>query len=233
MEIEFVQNQETLNQKGSALIIEKLKEQAQLKLCAATGNSPTGVYRRLIGHAKTEPQLYTELQIIKLDEWVGLDKADSGSCEKYLQEYLIKPLAISEDRFLSFNPNPTNPAEECIRVQTEFNKISPIDICVLGLGKNGHIGFNEPGKFERHCHVRQLEAESMAHGMIATSAFKPSLGMTLGVKDILSAKKIIMIVSGAGKEKATDDLLSGVISTDCPASILWKHPDVTCLVFRE
>lgn len=215
------------------MIVKKLKGKSQLKLCAATGNSPTGVYRKLIEHAKAEPQLYTQLQIIKLDEWVGLDKDDPGSCEKYLQEHLIMPLAISEDRFLSFNPNPTKPEEECLRVQTEFNKISPIDICVLGLGKNGHIGFNEPGRFEPHCHIRQLETESMGHSMIATSTFKPSLGMTLGMNDILSAKKIIMIVSGTGKEKATKDLLSGVISTDCPASILWKHPDVTCLVFQK
>lgn len=233
MEIAFFQNQETLAQRGSSLIIEQLKAQPQLKLCAATGNSPTGVYRELTRYAKTERELFTRIQIIKLDEWVGLDKDDQGSCEKYLQEHLIIPLAISEERFLSFIPNPINPAEECLRVQTEFNKISPIDICVLGLGKNGHIGFNEPGKFEPHCHIRQLEGESMTHSMIATSTFKPSRGMTLGMNDILSAKKIIMIVSGTGKEKATQGLLSGVVSTDCPASILWKHADVTCLIFQE
>lgn len=214
------------------MIIQKLKEQAMPKLCAATGNSPTGVYKKLIDYAKTDFELFSRLQIIKLDEWVGLDKDDSGSCESYLQEYLIRPLAISEDRFLSFNPNPADPMEECLRVQTQFNKMSPIDICVLGLGKNGHIGFNEPGRFEPHCHVRQLESESISHDMIADSTIKPSLGMTLGMKDILSSKKIIIIVSGTGKEEATRHLLSGVVSSDCPASILWQHPDVSCLVFK-
>lgn len=233
MQIEYFQNQEALDQSGSSIIIQKLHEQVRLKLCAATGNSPTGIYRKLIGHMKTAPQLYTQLQIIKLDEWVGLNKDASGSCEKYLQKHLITPLGISNDRFLSFNPDPIDPAAECLRVQTEFNKISPIDICILGLGKNGHIGFNEPGRFEPHCHVRQLQKESITHDMIIGYTFKPKLGMTLGMEDILSSKKVIMIVSGTGKEKATQGLLSGVISSDCPASILWKHPDVTCLVFQE
>ncbi len=233
MEIEFYKDQQALDQRGSTIIIQMLNEQAGLKLCAASGNSPTGIYKRLVSHAKTEPQLYEQLHIIKLDEWVGLDQGAAGTCEQYLQEHLIGPLDISEDRFLSFDSNPSDPAAECIRVQSEFHKISPIDVCVLGLGKNGHIGFNEPGKYEPYCHVRELETASMTHNMIANSTFKPKLGMTLGMEDILSAKKIILIVSGAGKERATQELLSGVISSDCPASILWKHPDVNCLVLKE
>ena len=233
MEIEYFQDHKALDQKGSTMIIEMLRKNAELKLCAATGNSPTGIYKKLADHSMTAPQLYSRLQIIKLDEWVGLEKEDPGTCEKYLQDHLVKPLGISEDRFLSFDPNPIDPETECQRVQTKFNEISPIDVCVLGLGKNGHIGFNEPGRFEAHCHVRQLETDSMDHSMIAHSSFKPTLGLTLGVEDILSAKKIILIVSGTGKGRAIQDLLTGDVSSDCPASILWKHSDVSCLIFQE
>lgn len=232
MRITFFQDQKALDQLGSSIIIEELRENPQLKLCAATGSSPIGIYGELTRSAKTEPQLYSKLQVIKLDEWVGLNEKDPNSCEEYLQEHLIIPLGVTNNRFLSFNPCTENPEEECSLIRSKLDEIAPIDLCVLGLGKNGHLGFNEPGRFEPHSHVRELEGVSKAHQMIESSTSKPTHGMTLGIDDILSSKKIIMVVSGSGKEKAKEDLLSGVVFPGCPASILWEHPDVTCLVLN-
>lgn len=108
---------------------------------------------------------------------------------------------------------------------------APIDLCILGLGKNGHIAFNEPGDtLHPYCHVAQLSPESMQHTMAQTMQTQPTYGLTLGMADILSAKKIILLITGSNKKSAIEKLLQSNLTTHLPASLLWLHPDVDCLI---
>jgi len=233
MNIEFFRDYSAMSVHGASIVIEELRKKPNLLLCASTGNSPSGLYEELTRKAKSEKTLFQQIKIVKLDEWIGLGKNSKGTCEYYLRKKVIKPLEISEDRYLSFDSLTTDPAKDCKRIQFELQKHDPIDLCVLGLGTNGHIGFNEPGAFvQAQCHVAQLASKTQHHGMIAGETVSPKYGMTLGMGDILSAKKIIMLVSGEGKDMARESLFTTKITTQCPASFLWLHSNVECLVVR-
>jgi galactosamine-6-phosphate isomerase len=113
-------------------------------------------------------------------------------------------------------------------------KEGPIDICILGLGRNGHLALNEPAEWlQPFCHVAALTEESLQHPMIADMESKPTYGLTLGMQEILHSRKIIMLVTGAGKRQVATAFLNGKISTSLPASFLWLHPHVECLVDQE
>lgn len=216
---------------GTSIVIEELRTKPNLLLCAATGSSPLGLYEGLTRLAKMGKGRFKDLRVLKLDEWIGLGKSAEGSCEHYLRANVIEPLEISEDRYLTFDPDAHEHDEECKRVQYQIQKNGPIDLCVLGLGKNGHLGFNEPGSFlQPNCHVAHLTPESQQHDMVVDGTAKPKYGMTLGIRDILLSKKIIILVSGEEKDEAKRSLFSGQISTTCPASFLWLHNNVDCLV---
>jgi galactosamine-6-phosphate isomerase len=112
-------------------------------------------------------------------------------------------------------------------------KNGPIDICILGLGLNGHIAMNEPGnELVPHAHVSKLTAQSQKHSMLATLKSKPRLGLTLGMADILSSRKILLLVSGPAKTAILKRTLKLQVATHLPASFLHLHADVTVLCDR-
>lgn len=216
------------------LILNTLQQKKDSLLCAATGNSPLMTYHLLAAAFQKNEALFEKLRILKLDEWGGVAMNDPQTCESFLQENLLHPLHINSDRYFSFNSNPRNPQEECKRMQTTINEQGPIDICVLGLGKNGHLAFNEPADvLNPHCHVVTLSAESMQHTMAQSMKIKPTYGMTIGMADILSAKKIILLITGSNKKLIIEQLLKKEISTQLPASLLWLHPNVSCLIDKN
>jgi galactosamine-6-phosphate isomerase len=146
-----------------------------------------------------------------------------ASCEVFLQNLLIKPLKL-ESRYHGFVSQPSNPKDECKRIEDFLAKNGPADICILGLGLNGHLGFNEPAPaLQPHPHVAQLSAESLSHSMLALEPIKPSFGLTLGIGNILASRDVLLLVSGASKRAALKRTLEPSISTNFPASFLWLH----------
>ncbi|WP_190808759.1 galactosamine-6-phosphate isomerase [Flagellimonas sp. S3867] len=230
MRIHHFENKKPFATAAVELLIKEIDRKPDLLLCAATGNSPLPVYRKLVEDAISNSERYARLRIIKLDEWIGL-KDKNGSCETYLQKELVKPLKIATKNCIAFDEETRNPEKECIRIQRKLIEEGPIDLCVLGLGKNGHLGFNEPpASSTQECHVAHLAAESQQHNMIANQMQKPEFGMTLGIKDILNSKRVVLLISGEGKEKAKQQLLSSKVDPQCPASFLWMHNNVDCFV---
>jgi len=215
---------------GAAILFGIRENPGQL-ICTATGNSPTGVYRHLADAYPIEPERFGKLRILKLDEWGGIPSTDPHSCETFIREKLLTPLHISPDRYISFKGDTASPKKECERIQGEIVSHGPIDTCILGLGKNGHIGFNEPAEaLTPFCHVARLSRQSLEHGMTKAMEHKPGYGLTLGMADILRSKKIILLLTGSGKQEMISKLLSKKITTRLPASFLWLHPDVRCYV---
>ena len=234
MQIEFLNSYDELSLKAEEFISESIHHKKNLLLCAATGNSPTETYRLLADNYRKNPALFSQIRVIKLDEWGGIQPEQEGSCELYLQNHLLQPLQIPEDRYIGFNSNPENPQEECKRISNLLEEEGPIDLCILGLGSNGHLALNEPADFlHAECHVAQLAPTSLKHKMTSGMNRKPAYGLTLGMADILHSKKILILITGAGKSKMTRELLSRKISSKLPASFLWLHPDVLCLIDRE
>jgi putative deaminase/isomerase len=210
-------------------IIATLKKKPKPLICVATGNSPTGLYEELANYYVKEPNTFKELRIVKLDEWGGIDRDDTNSCERYIRNNILAPLHISDEHFISFESNPDAPIAECRKIQQELDDNGPVDICILGLGKNGHIGFNEPAKeLIASCHVAKLSKNSLQHEMTTTMKNKPIYGLTLGMADILKSKKIILLITGSDKENIVEQLLTKKITSYLPASFLWLHPNVEC-----
>lgn len=222
-------NYEEMSRNAAAEVMGRLRNQPRMLLCAATGNSPLEMYRHLAEKAREEPDLFRELHILKLDEWVGLKDSDPASCEAYLQRELLRPLRIPAERYISFRGQSEDLEAECERIEMVLQAWGPIDCCILGLGTNGHLGFNEPDQqLSARSHVARLSEASLTHGMIAESKNKPERGITLGMTAILQSKSIILLLTGKGKEKVITYLENGKISPAVPASFLWLHPNTTC-----
>jgi galactosamine-6-phosphate isomerase len=216
-----------LNELASDVLISDLKENPQSLVCAATGNSPTGVYKKLI--EKQGSIIVENLTFVKLDEWYGLGIDDPGSCDYYIHENLLQPLEVSPERYIAFDGKSNEPEKECARISNFLDEHGPIDLCILGLGKNGHIAFNEPADFlQPRAHLATLSVTSLEHPMIKGNGEHIKYGLTLGVADILRSKKIILLVNGTHKNAIMEKLLQPKISNQLPASLLWLHPDVQC-----
>jgi galactosamine-6-phosphate isomerase len=230
MNINYFSTTEAMSRQAAELVFEEVRLKPSLLLCTATGSSPKNLYHILAEESQKHASLYKKARVMPLDEWIGLPTAE-GSCHAYIKKLVLTPLQIAKEHYFGFNVDAASLERECARIQKQLTLEGPIDVCILGLGKNGHLGFNEPAsELQPHCHIANLAPQSQEHGMIVSATAKPTKGLTLGMEDILAAKKIILLVSGDGKEVATWRLLSGDISNNCPATWLWKHDHVDCLI---
>lgn len=215
-------------------LLSELSTHGSKSLCVASGNSPLGLYNNFTSFYKENPSPFENMKIVKLDEWGGIDATDENSGEHYIRTKFIEPLKIKENNYISFQTNPASPGEECKRIQRELENLGPIDICVLGLGMNGHLGFNEPAKeLKSYCHVAKLTRKTLQHDMAVSMKKKPGYGLTLGMANIMNSRKIILVVTGEDKQNATQFLLQKKISTFLPASLLWLHPNTNCYIDEE
>jgi len=234
MKIEICETYEEISRKAEQIIAEDLIQNQALLLCTATGGSPTRLYEMLVRKHEVSPDLFSRMRVIKLDEWGGIPMQHPGTCESYLQQQVIRPLGITEDRYISFQSQPDDPAEECRKIQQQLDEKGPVDLCILGLGMNGHMALNEPAGFlQPECHVANLSSQSLQHPMISDGEDKPTYGLTLGVANILQSRRIIMLINGKHKREITRQFLTKKITTILPASLLWLHPNVTCLIEKE
>jgi galactosamine-6-phosphate isomerase len=214
---------ETMSRHAANSIVERIRQSPDALMCLAAGSTPVRTYQLLAERHAVEPGLFARLRIIKLDEWGGLALDDPATCEQSLRECLIDALNMG-DRYIGFASNPADPEAECRRVADWLDRHGPIDLCVLGLGVNGHVGFNEPGPSLRpHAHVEKLSEASLGHAMLNRSHGRPTYGLTLGMADLLQAREVLLLVSGPTKRAPLERLLDGVISTEFPASLLTLH----------
>ena len=228
--IQFKTNLE-LNESCSDHIIQKLSFLIEPLVCAATGNSSTGVYQKLV---EKKSMLDTQkIKFITLDEWAGLNEFDKSSCVYYLNENLIEPLNIAPKNFIAFNGTSEDPQLECNRIK-QYLLTQAIDVCILGIGLNGHIAFNEPANFlQPHAHYTKLSNTSLAHPMLEGGQQNLKYGYTLGMAEILQSQTIFLVINGIRKKKIYEQLINGKITTDVPASFLWLHKDAYCYYCPE
>ncbi len=231
MDIHYCADYESMSQMAFDSLLTHLKTNPRPLICTATGYSPTGLYEKLADSYQSDPKVFKEMKIIKLDEWGGTNGDYPNTCEYYLQTKLLEPLRISKNNYISFDSSPTDAKKECDRMENEIQEHGPIDICILGLGKNGHLGFNEPSKtLFPDCHIANLSESSLKHPMANKMKTRPTYGLTLGMANILKSKKIILLVTGPNKKKAIKKLLTREITTFLPASFLWLHSNVECFL---
>jgi len=220
--------------RAAHLIADEVRRDRRLVIGAATGSTPTRAYELLAEMAAGDSSVFADLRLLKVDEWGGLPLDDPATCEVYLQHKLVRPLSISRERYLGWDSQPRDPDAECRRVERWLCEHGPIGVCVLGLGANGHLAFNEPADvLHPGPHAARLSRESLRHPMLGLSRATPAYGLTIGMADILRSRQILLLVSGAHKSTQLARLREPIVSTHFPASFLWLHPDVTILCDRE
>jgi galactosamine-6-phosphate isomerase len=234
MEIDILNTYEELSQRAKGLILGEIRKKKNLLLCTATGGSPTDTYDLLGKEYQAKPELFAHLRIIKLDEWGGIPMDHPATCESYLQNHLLRPLQIPESRYIGFKSNPKDPLRECMNIQEKLDQEGPLDLCILGLGMNGHLAFNEPAPYlQPYCHLAELSVMSLQHPMASEMNLKPTYGLTLGMADILHSKMILILINGPQKKSIVSKFLSKKITSSVPASFLWLHPNVICLIEKD
>jgi galactosamine-6-phosphate isomerase len=233
MKIKSWSDHEAMSRAAAAYLAREFRRQPRLLLCLATGATPARTYELLALQARKSPALFQQLRVLKLDEWGGLPRGDPASCETFLRQRVIRPWGISSRHFIGFAGHSARPKLECERIRKWLARHGPLDLCVLGLGRNGHLGFNEPRPaLCPVAHLALLAGQTRAHPMLSHTAVKPDYGLTLGLAEILQARQILLLVSGEHKRKALQRLLRGEIATQFPASFLCLHPRTTVLCDR-
>ncbi|HEX2475083.1 MAG TPA: 6-phosphogluconolactonase [Lacipirellulaceae bacterium] len=222
-------NHEAVSRHAADWIVNQLRKEPSALLCLACGTTPMRTYQLLAEQGAREPELFAKCRVIKLDEWGGLPPGDTATCEAQLRSTLIEPLRLHE-QYVSFNGQSEDPKAECARISSWLLHHGPIDTCVLGLGVNGHIGFNEPDTFlEPHAHVAPLSQASLEHAMLRQTTHRPTYGLTLGMADLLQSRHVLLLVTGSTKREPLRRLLTGAITTDFPGSLLQLHQNTVVL----
>jgi galactosamine-6-phosphate isomerase len=225
---------EGLARRTASAIVDAIRAKPDLLLCLTSGATPTRTYDLVALRGREDPRLFERLRVLKLDEWAGLPMDDPSTCEVHLRQHLIDPLGIPADRYIGFRGDAIALEAECAHIARVLAEQGPIDLCVLGLGLNGHLGLNEPAP-ELHPgpHVTPLSRASLDHPMVRRARVHVRHGVTLGMGDILRARKVLLLVSGAHKRAAMQRLREPRVSTSFPASLLWLHADATCMCDRD
>ena len=219
-----------MSRKAALVIYTEAAAKPNLLVCASGGASWAGCYEELGQRKRSNPALFTRLRVVQIDEWGGCGAMTQRLAVLKSKGRLLHPLGAAGERFAGFRSDPASPEGECGRMQRWLTANGPIDLCLLGLGMNGHIALNEPAAGLRpNVHVVKLTASSLKSDMLRKANRKPRYGLTLGMGDILQSRKILMLVSGEAKQAVLKRLLEPIVSPDFPASFLWLHPDVTII----
>ena len=204
-------------------------------VCTASGDTPAGLYKALFDKVKNKEADITNWYFLGLDEWAGMNGDDQGSCRFHLNHQLLNPLRVEHERIIFFDGSAPNLQEECDRIENFIREHGPINVCILGLGLNGHIGMNEPGtSVNIRSHISQLDPLTAQVGQKYFTAETPlSEGITLGLATILESKHIMLMVSGAKKAAIVKHVLEGEISENVPGTLLRDHPGLRIYLDKE
>jgi len=228
LRIERAVDYEDMSRRAARDILGEIRRKPDLLLGVATGDSPRRTYERLALEVVKEPALFRAVRVLALDEWRGLSPRHPARCDTYVREKILGPLGIARSRYRGFRSEATNARAECRRLSRWLGRHGPMDLCILGLGRNGHLLMNEPAAaFDPGAHVARLAESTRRHPMLTSAGAAPRFGFTLGLADVLQSKRILLLVSGRHKAAPLRRTLEGGVTTRCPASFLWLHGDVT------
>jgi glucosamine-6-phosphate deaminase len=221
-----------MSEVGALIFLETLLKKPNSRLGLATGSTPLGLYKKLTEYYKSGFVSFKNAESINLDEYVGLPEGHSQSYRLFMKENLFSKVDIDLKNTYFPDAN-ANDLDKSSKEYSEFLKKKPQDIQLLGLGNNGHIGFNEPGTpFDSVTHkVALTKSTIMANARFFSSEKEvPSEAVTMGIMDIFRAEKIVLLASGVGKANAVKELVNDEPDTKCPASALKYHRDLTVIL---
>ncbi len=234
MKVIIAENYEEMSQKAFELVVEVVKEKPNAVVGFATGTTPLGLYANMIKDHKENGTSYKQMKTVNLDEYAGLDENSDQSYVYFMRKNLFNHIDVDLNNTNIENGKAQDREAECARYNALLDKMQQ-DVQILGIGSNGHIAFNEPGTpFGSVTHIVDLTESTIKDNsrLFADINDVPRQAFTMGLKNIMKAKKIVIMANGANKAQAVYDMLYGEVTEKVPASILQLHPDCTLIVER-
>lgn len=229
MKIIRAKDYEEMSRLAADIVAELITNDPGCVLGLATGSTPVGMYKQLVKRHDAGELDFSKVKTVNLDEYVGLAPTHDQSYRYFMQKNLFDHINIDQKNTNVPSGVAANLDDECANYNRVINGFGGIDIQVLGLGHNGHIGFNEPGDcFIKDTHVVNLQQSTIDANsrFFASRDDIPKRAITMGIGPIMQAKTILMLVSGEGKADIVREAFVGPITPRVPASILQFHPDV-------
>ncbi len=231
MKLIIENNYEELSKRAASILKEEIEKKPDIILGLATGSTPIGTYKELIGFHKEGDLDFSQVRSFNLDEYIGLDGSHPNSYRHFMNEELFNHINIDLDNTHIPNGRAKDLEDHCKEYDEYIEQSGGIDIQILGIGSNGHIAFNEPAReLNLGTSVVDLTESTISDNARFFEKLDdvPKTAITMGIGSILKAKKIILLASGKNKAPIMEKFLkTNTITTDIPASLLRLHPDVT------
>lgn len=235
MKVIVTKNYEEMSKEAAKIILAVVKEKPDAVLGLATGSTPIGTYREMIADHEKNGTSYRRIRTVNLDEYAGLDENSDQSYVYFMRKNLFDFLDIDVANTNIENGKAEDREKECERYNALLHEMQQ-DVQILGIGSNGHIAFNEPGTpFGSETHIVDLTESTIKDNsrLFARIEDVPRQAFTMGLKNIMNAKKIVILANGKNKAKAVYGLVKGPVTEDLPASVLQLHPDCTVVIDEE
>ena len=233
MKVIVTKDYEELSARAAKVMLDVVKDNPYAVLGLATGTTPLGLYEHMIADHENNGTSYAHIRTANLDEYKGLPKTHEQSYAYFMKKNLFDKLDIEAENTNIENGTAADEEKECVRYDALLEQL-PRDIQLLGLGSNGHIAFNEPGTpFGSGTHVVTLAESTVKDNarLFEDISEVPRKAFTMGIKQIMQAKKILILVSGANKADAVYKTVKGEVTEKVPASVLQLHPD--CILIAD
>ncbi len=233
MNIIEVKDYQEMSKKAAEFVRDNVRRNPSVNLGLATGGTPVGMYKQLIEDHQKNHTSYKNVTTFNLDEYIGLSEYNHNSYRYFMNVHLFDHIDIQMSKTNVPHGNVNDLKKECSDFEHLIKEHGGIDLQILGIGSNGHIGFNEPGtSFDSQTHIIDLthstrEANARFFG---NRAEVPAQAITMGIATIMKSKAILLLISGTNKREAFFQLVRGEISENFPASVLRKHSCVTIIV---
>ncbi|CAH0120623.1 putative glucosamine-6-phosphate deaminase 2 [Paenibacillus sp. CECT 9249] len=230
------QSTEAFNRRSAQEITEQIGRKADSRISFATGSTTKGIYRELAALYRQGGLDFSRVEAFVLDEYQGASQANPASCLARLTAQLFDQVNMDASRIHFFDSMAADLHQVAEAYERNIRALGGIDLQVLGLGANGHIGFNEPGTpfhaVTRVVDVGEETIEARAE-MFGSRELVPRQGITLGIKTIMQSRKIFLFANGEHKATIVEQALFGPVTPEIPASVLQLHPDLTVVLDRD
>ena len=227
-------NYEKMSCEAAKMIRSVIEQNKNAVIVIATGHSPKLAYRLFVKSLQDRPLDLSGITLVKLDEWCGASGENEASCEYFIRKELMEPLKLEERQYIHFNGEAQDLTKECERVEEAYQQLEKIDLVILGIGMNGHLGLNEPdSKLLGNAHCISLSEKTKSHELLTHTEKTINSGMTLGMSDLFRGEKVLLLADGDEKEAGLSYFLNDIITTEYPVSLLKLHPHCYCIINKE
>ena len=237
MQIIIYDNAQEVAESAALWVKALLKEKADPVLGLATGSTPISLYKELVKQYKQGQSSFANVTSFNLDEYHQIDEQNAQSYRSFMQQHLFDHVDI--DRSNTFLPTCNvgqNPRVQGLAYEERIKQVGGVDLQILGIGANGHIGFNEPtSSLASRTRIKTLTQQTLNDNnrLFSDSEVQPTMAMTMGIATIMDARYVLLMATGKNKAKAVKDMITGAVSANCPASMLQMHENAVVLLDKD